>query len=126
MRKFLDFSIGSFGAENKCPRVGDVVACRLAETERDGDQPWGSVFLLRLFANNQSRSRKLSRERPWSRRLFLAVLACGDRAPLTGTNSHASASASFGWGGRFYALKRSSDSSEAAGALVGIRAPPYT
>lgn len=62
----------------------------------------------------------------WSRRLFLAVLACGDRAPHTGTNSHASASASFGWGGRFYALKRSSDSAEAAGALVGIRAPPHT
>lgn len=29
-------------------------------------------------------------------------------------------------GGRFYALKRSSDSAEAAGALVGIRAPPHT
>lgn len=42
-------------------------------------------MLLRFFANNQSRSRKLSGERPWSGRLPLAVLA--GTAPPTGVNS---------------------------------------
>lgn len=62
MRKFLDFSIGSFGADDQGPRVGDAFVCGLVETERGGGQPWGRYCycdylpIIKVAAGNSAES----------------------------------------------------------------------
>jgi hypothetical protein len=123
MRKFLDFSIGSIGADNQGPRVGDAVVCGLTETERGGGQPWGRYCYCDFLPIKSQPETQLRAT------IVQAPPLCGprgDRAPLTGMNFHRSAPASLCWGDRLSALKSSSDRIEATGALVGTRAPPHT